>query len=39
MTTGEGPGAPDAKQKVATMLKERVAPALREMGFKGSGQN
>jgi hypothetical protein len=21
------------------MLKERVAPALREMGFKGSGQN
>ena len=39
MTTGEGPDALDARQKVAAMLKERVAPALREMGFKGSGQN
>jgi hypothetical protein len=31
--------APTAKDKVAAMLKERVAPALRELGFKGSGQN
>ncbi len=36
MTTGE---APTAKDKVAAMLKERVAPELRTMGFKGSGQN
>jgi hypothetical protein len=36
MTTGE---MQNARDKVATMLKERVAPALREMGFKGSGQH
>ncbi|MGN6578216.1 MAG: DUF4304 domain-containing protein [Nocardioides sp.] len=43
MTTGDEPagdaGAPDASQKLAAMLRERVAPALRGMGFKGSGQN
>ena len=45
MNTGEAPEAPDAKdakdakQMVAAMLKERVAPALRSMGFKGSGQH
>jgi hypothetical protein len=43
MSAGEGstgePGAPDAREKVAAMLKNRVAPALRSMGFKGSGQN
>lgn len=36
MTTGD---EPTAKDKVAAMLKERVAPELRAMGFKGSGQN
>jgi hypothetical protein len=36
MTTGE---APTAKDKVAAMLKGRIAPELRAMGFKGSGQN
>jgi uncharacterized protein DUF4304 len=36
MAMGE---APNARDKVAAMLKERVAPALRDMGFKGSGQN
>jgi hypothetical protein len=39
MTTGETPEAPDASRKLAAMLKDRVAPVLREMGFKGSGQN
>jgi hypothetical protein len=34
--TGE---TPNARDKFAAMLKERVAPALREMGFKGSGQH
>jgi hypothetical protein len=36
MTTGD---APNAKDKFAEMLKERVAPELRALGFKGSGQN
>jgi hypothetical protein len=36
MTSGEASTATD---KVAAMLKQRVAPELRAMGFKGSGQN
>ena len=35
MPTGD---MPNARDRFAAMLKERVAPALREMGFTGSGQ-